>query len=123
MRILLVEDDEKLNKTLTFKLEKEGFAVDACHDGEEACFYGENNIYDIILLDRMLPNMEGTQVLTHLRKNKIATPVILLTGRASSGAKWKLYPFQAGSSIIGNLFAKKGSDSFKKYSSFKGMGA
>lgn len=68
MRILLVEDDEKLNKTLVFKLEKEGFTVDACYDGEEACFYGENNIYDIILLDRMLPNMEGTKVLTYLRK-------------------------------------------------------
>lgn len=79
MRILLVEDDEKLNKTLVFKLEKEGFDVDACHDGEEACFYGENNIYDIILLDRMLPNMEGTEVLTYLRKKKITTPVILLT--------------------------------------------
>ncbi len=79
MRILLVEDDEKLNKTLVFKLEKEGFTVDACYDGEEACFYGENNIYDIILLDRMLPNMEGTKVLTYLRKNKITTPVILLT--------------------------------------------
>lgn len=73
MRILLVEDDEKLNKTLVFKLEKEGFDVDACHDGEEACFYGENNIYDIILLDRMLPNMEGTEVLTYLRKKKITT--------------------------------------------------
>lgn len=79
MRILLVEDDEKLNKTLVFKLEKEGFTVDACYDGEEACFYGENNIYDIILLDRMLPNMEGTKVLTYLRKNRITTPVILLT--------------------------------------------
>ena len=74
MRILLVEDDEKLNKTLVFKLEKEGFTVDACYDGEEACFYGENNIYDIILLDRMLPNMEGTKVLTYLRKNRITTP-------------------------------------------------
>lgn len=79
MRILLVEDDEKLNKTLVFKLEKEGFVVDTCFDGEEACFYGEHNIYDIILLDRMLPGMEGTKVLTNLRKKKISTPVILLT--------------------------------------------
>ena len=79
MRILLVEDDEKLNKTLAFQLEAEGFTVDTCFDGEEACFYGEQNIYDIILLDRMLPLMDGTEVLTTLRKKKINTPVILLT--------------------------------------------
>lgn len=79
MRILLVEDDEQLNKNLAFKLEEEGFTVDTCFDGEEACFYGEQNIYDLILLDRMLPHMEGTEVLTLLRKKKITTPVILLT--------------------------------------------
>lgn len=79
MRILLVEDDRQLNKNLAFKLEKEGFTVDTCFDGEEACFYGEQNIYDLILLDRMLPHMEGTEVLTSLRQKKITTPVILLT--------------------------------------------
>lgn len=79
MRILLVEDDEQLNKNLVFGLEAQGFVVDACFDGEEACFYGEQNIYDLILLDRMLPHMEGTEVLTFLRKKKISTPVILLT--------------------------------------------
>lgn len=79
MRILLVENDEQLNKNLAFKLEEEGFTVDTCFDGEEACFYGEQNIYDLILLDRMLPHMEGTEVLTLLRKKKITTPVILLT--------------------------------------------
>lgn len=79
MRILLVEDDEQLNKNLVFGLEAQGFTVDSCFDGEEACFYGEQNIYDLILLDRMLPRMEGTEVLTFLRKKKITTPVILLT--------------------------------------------
>ena len=48
MRILLVEDDRQLNESLTFQLEKEGFTVDSCFDGEEACYYGEQNIYDII---------------------------------------------------------------------------
>lgn len=79
MRILLVEDDEQLNKNLVFGLEAQGFTVDACFDGEDACFYGEQNIYDLILLDRMLPHMEGTEVLTRLRKKKVTTPVILLT--------------------------------------------
>lgn len=79
MRILLAEDDEQLNKNLVFGLKARGFTVDACFDGEDACFYGEQNIYDLILLDRMLPHMEGTEVLTRLRKKKITTPVILLT--------------------------------------------
>lgn len=79
MRILLAEDDEKLNKTLCFQLESKGFSVDTCFDGEEACYYGEQNIYDVILLDRMLPYKEGTKVLTFLREAGITTPVILIT--------------------------------------------
>lgn len=83
MRILLVEDDRQLNKTLSFQLEAEGFLVDSCFDGDEACYYGEQNIYDLILLDRMLPYMEGTQVLTAMRKKGISTPVIMLTALGS----------------------------------------
>lgn len=79
MRILLAEDDEQLNKTLCFQLESKGFSVDTCFDGEEACYYGEQNIYDVILLDRMLPYKEGTEALTSLRENGITTPVILIT--------------------------------------------
>ena len=79
MRILLAEDDKQLNNTLTYQLETEGLTVDSCFDGEEALFYGEQNIYDIILLDRMLPHLEGTDILTSLRKKGIVTPVILIT--------------------------------------------
>lgn len=79
MRILLVEDEEQLNETLTLQLKSEGFTVDSCFDGEEACYYGEQNIYDVILLDRMLPKMDGTEALSLLRKKGITTPIILLT--------------------------------------------
>lgn len=79
MRILLAEDDEKLNETLVYGLTRAGFDVDACFDGEDALFYGEQNIYDVILLDRMLPHMEGCDVLAALRENNICTPVILIT--------------------------------------------
>ncbi|MCM1236952.1 MAG: response regulator transcription factor [Ruminococcus flavefaciens] len=79
MRILLAEDDEKLNETLVYGLTQAGFVVDACFDGADAFYYGEQNIYDVILLDRMLPGMQGTDVLTALRKKQIATPVILIT--------------------------------------------
>lgn len=87
MRILLVEDDRQLNKNLAFGLEAQGFTVDTCYDGEEACFYGEQNIYDLILLDRMLPRMEGTEVLAFLRGKNISTPVILLTALGSLSDK------------------------------------
>ncbi len=79
MRILLAEDDAKLNETLTYGLTQAGFTVDSCFDGEDALFYGEQNIYDVILLDRMLPYMEGTDVLSSLRANGIYTPIILIT--------------------------------------------
>ena len=79
MRILLAEDDEKLNASLAFQLEKEGFSVDACADGEEALYYIEQNIHDLILLDRMLPYLSGTDVLSKMRKNNNQTPVILIT--------------------------------------------
>lgn len=79
MRILLAEDDRHLNDTLTYQLEQQGFTVDSCFDGEEALYQGEQNIYDVILLDRMLPGMEGTDILTALRRKGIKTPIILIT--------------------------------------------
>lgn len=79
MRILLAEDDEKLNETLVYGLTRAGFDVDTCFDGEDALFYGEQDIYDVILLDRMLPHMEGSEVLVALRKKGICTPIILIT--------------------------------------------
>lgn len=79
MRILLVEDDEKLNRSIAFQLEKEGFLVDACQNGEEALYYIEQNIHDLILLDRMLPCMSGTEILLKMRRENNQTPVILIT--------------------------------------------
>lgn len=79
MRILLVEDDEKLNHSLAFQLEKEGFAVDACSNGEDALYYIAQKIHDLILLDRMLPYISGTEILLKMRKENNQTPVILIT--------------------------------------------
>lgn len=79
MKILLVEDDRELNRTLLFQLEKEGFLVDSCFDGEEACYYMEEGLYDLILLDRMLPKMDGIAVLESMRKSGNSSPVIMLT--------------------------------------------
>lgn len=79
MRILLAEDDEGLNKALTWQLNSRGYSVDSCTNSEEALYYGKQNIYDVILLDRMLPDREGTDVLSTLRKASVSTPVILIT--------------------------------------------
>jgi len=79
MRILLAEDDKKLNESLTAQLISRGFIVDSCYDGEEALYYAVQNIHDVILLDRMLPGMEGTMILTKLRRQGISIPVLMIT--------------------------------------------
>ncbi len=79
MRILLVEDDKNLNHSLQFSLEKEGFQIDSCYDGEEALYFCEETPYDLILLDRLLPRLDGLTVLSRLRSQGNTTPVILLT--------------------------------------------
>lgn len=79
MRILLAEDDKNLNHTLAERLQTKGFTVDSCFDGEDTLYYANLNIYDVILLDRMLPLMEGTEILTKLREHNINTPIIIIT--------------------------------------------
>lgn len=79
MRILLVEDDETLCQTIPFQLRQEGFGVDTAMDGEEGLHLIRQGIYDLVLLDRMLPGMDGMTVLSTLRREGIQTPVIFLT--------------------------------------------
>lgn len=79
MRILLVEDDQNLNETLTFHLKREGYAVDSCLDGEDAWYYMKQHTADLILLDRMLPGCSGTELLHRLRSCSDTTPVLMLT--------------------------------------------
>jgi len=79
MRILLIEDDVDLCKSLAYQIKNEGFEVDMCHDGEDGLYLIEEQSHDLILLDRMLPELDGTQVLKKMREKKIATPVIMVT--------------------------------------------
>lgn len=79
MRILLVEDDMNLCTSLAYQLTQEHIETDTCGDGEEALYYIEQNIYDLIVLDRMLPSMDGITILQNMRKEKYMTPVIMLT--------------------------------------------
>lgn len=79
MRILLVEDDKDLSLTLKYQLETEGYHVDICYDGADVWLYIEQTIYDIILLDRMLPHIDGITILKKIREKQMMVPVILLT--------------------------------------------
>lgn len=79
MQILIIEDDAEQCGILKFRLEKEGYFVDTCNDGEDADYFLKNNSYDIILLDRMLPNKDGLSILCDIRRYGITTPVIMVT--------------------------------------------
>ena len=83
MRILIIEDDKDLAQLTKLALEKENFTVDICLDGAEGLYYMQENMYDLVLLDRMLPSMDGISVLKALRREKIFTPVIFLTALSS----------------------------------------
>lgn len=79
MRILIIEDDIQLCQTLAYRLKKEGIHADHCHDGREGLNLARENVHELILLDRMLPSLSGTEVLKRLRSEGNSTPVILVT--------------------------------------------
>lgn len=81
MKILLVEDEFKLSEALAYTLKKSNYIVDTAYDGLSGLEYAENDLYDLIILDRMLPKMEGLEVLKAIRKAGITTPVLFLTAK------------------------------------------
>jgi DNA-binding response OmpR family regulator len=81
MQILLVEDDRKLARALSTMLEEDGHIVEVAHDGERGLELGMENSSDVIVLDVMLPRMDGVEVCRTLRANRIEIPVLMLTAR------------------------------------------
>lgn len=81
MRILIVEDEKALADIIRQGLEEEGYAVDVAYNGEDGLFMAENEPSDIILLDIMLPIVDGMTILKTIRKAGVKTPVLLLTAR------------------------------------------
>lgn len=82
MRILLVEDDHKIAQAIKKGLEHESYAVDMVHDGAEGFDMASVEEYDLIILDRMLPGMEGVEMSKRLRAKKIHTPILMLTAKS-----------------------------------------
>lgn len=83
MKLLLVEDSQQLNKALSTILKRNSFVVDSAYDGEEALLFIEQYTYDIIVLDVMMPKLNGFEVLKILRDKGIETPVIMLTAKST----------------------------------------
>lgn len=79
MRILLVEDDLELCRLMRFWLEQKGYSADICQDGQDALYYLKNQVYNAVILDRMLPGMNGIQLLQMMRTQGNNTPVIMVT--------------------------------------------
>lgn len=83
MRLLLIEDEHGLADSLSSVLKQENYIVDNCYDGENGLNAALSNIYDVIILDVMLPKMNGFEVLRQLRRENVLTPVLMLTAKFS----------------------------------------
>ncbi len=94
MRILIVEDEFNLADVVASRLRKENYSVDIAVDGEEGLDNALSNIYDLIILDVMLPKMNGFEILREIKKNKIPAKVIMLTAKGQ--IEDKLNGFEEG---------------------------
>jgi len=81
MRLLISEDQQTLREILKKRLKEDGFSVDDAPDGQEAMSLLEHTVYDVVILDIMMPYFSGLEVLTWMREQKIQTPVIMLTAK------------------------------------------
>ena len=82
MQILIVEDDIRLAKAVKQILEENNYQVDMVHDGQSGLDYAESGIYDVIILDVMLPVLDGFEVAKQLRRKDVSTPILMLTARS-----------------------------------------
>ena len=83
MKILIIEDEILLADSLRAMLEGKGFSVEAVHDGETGAEYAETGIYDLLILDVMMPGMDGYQVARQVRAKRCGTPILMLTAKSS----------------------------------------
>ncbi|MBE5963045.1 MAG: response regulator transcription factor [Lachnospiraceae bacterium] len=94
MRVMIVEDDKELCQGIGEQLKKEGYEIDLCFRGDEAMYYIRQKTHDVIVLDRMLPGMDGVALIKEIRKEGIGTPVIMVT--AMNGLNDRIDGLDAG---------------------------
>ena len=83
MKILIVEDEVLLADTLKAMLEAKGFEVEAVYDGEDGRDYAETGVYDLLILDVMMPKLNGYEVARQVRRDRITTPILMLTAKSA----------------------------------------
>jgi len=123
MKVLIIEDDKILSKTVE-QCVKNNYDVDCAYDGEEGILYAKQDIYDAIILDLMMPVMDGYEVLSALRSEKIFTPVLILTAKDTLQDKLRGFRVGADDYLVKpfnreELLARI--DSVKKTIEFKGL--
>lgn len=94
MKILIIEDEKILADSIKYLLESKGFDAEAVYDGESGKDYAELGIYDLLILDVMMPGMEGYEVARRVRKDRCSTPILMLT--AKSGVEDRIEGLNAG---------------------------
>ena len=94
MRILIIEDEKLLADSLKTLLRSKGFEVEAVYDGEAGAEYAETGVYDLLILDVMMPKMDGYQVARQVRAKRCSTPILMLTAR--SGLEDRIEGLNAG---------------------------
>lgn len=99
MRILIIEDEIKLAEAIAFRLKKEHYIVDISCDGENGLDNAMSNIYDLIILDVMLPKMNGFDILKEIKNNNLETKIIMLTAKAMLEDKLKGFNYGANDYI------------------------
>lgn len=82
MKILIIEDEKLLANSLNALLAKKGFEVECVYDGEEGAAYAETGIYDLLILDVMMPKMNGYEVAKKVRADRCGTPILMLTAKS-----------------------------------------
>ena len=94
MKVLIIEDEKLLADSIKAVLEKKGFQVEAVYDGETGVEYAELGMYDLLILDVMMPGMDGYQVARKVRSSRCSTPILMLT--AKSGLEDRIEGLNAG---------------------------
>ena len=89
MRVLVVEDEHKIANSIKKGLEQESYAADVAYTGTEGFDLASTEPYDLIILDRLLPEMDGIEIAKKLRERKIHTPIIMLTAKGQISDKVK----------------------------------
>lgn len=89
MRLLIIEDEKGLSDAISHMLKTKGWLVSACYDGLSGLEEAQTNLYDLIVLDVMLPKMDGFTILSRLRADKISAPILMLTAKADLESRVK----------------------------------